>query len=650
MKGTATGIALKTFGVFAGALAIGTASSPFGVPMLALLVEPDLYPSMPNPFATPEGFDWLGGIGAYAADPALRSLLAAWCLAVLACMGLMLLLRTVQRPSRDVENGILGSARVVSDPRELKLRNDFWDGKGTPEKAGLVLGSSKRGYFFDSAVPHAAILGRTGSGKTFLVCIQTLHLLFAKGWSCFITGKNEMYELTSDKAKELGYRVMFFNLSGAYPGACRFNPLQLIAEYAEKREIDRAQRCARQTALDILPKTEGDKNSFFSDAARSCLCACMLIVAFAPIDPSEKSMASVCSLINLGTTGDGTDPSAPLKSYIRSEAVGPTHPAFAAATDFLSDGGMTTAGKNVLSTLKEALSIFNDEGIRRMTAKSDISIRDIVRGKTAVYMSLLEENDPYLVLPAIFFSQYWRIAQEEAEANGGKLPRETAIVGDEWGNLPRISCLPEIATLGRSMRIHAFCFTQDLKQWNKYSDPNTQNSGRDKILGCMGIKMALSLANPDDCEWFAKICGKRTVRTQGVSSQRRGAGAASGSSESYTERADDLIHPWELPLRNPIRDGIIVAKAAENSAPGREGVFQFEVDYASNTPAGEFFGIGAPKQCDAKRAAFYQRQLEEHAGEFDEPIPCWVPDFPSEESGSNVIEADEWSAWDGRKL
>lgn len=650
MKEKPRGVILKIVVIVAGGVAIGTVSAPFGVQLISLLAAPELYLALPGSLSGSSMTDWFGSIKSIIEAPNLFNLMTVWCLVILACLGLMALLRTINRPSRDVENGILGSARIISDPAELKRRNDFWDGKGKPVKAGLVLGSSKSGYFFDSAAPHAAVLGRTGSGKSFLVCIQTLHLLFASGWSCFITGKNEMYELTSDKAKELGYRVMFFNLSGSYPGACRFNPLQLIAEYAERGETDRAQRCARQTALDILPKTEGDKNSYFSDAARSCLCACMLIVAFAPIDPSEKSMASVCNLINLGTTGDGKDPSAPLKSYIRSDAVGPNHPAFAAAADFLSDGGMTTAGKNVLSTLKEALSVFNDEGIRKMTAKSDIPIREIVRDKTAVYMSLLEENSPYLVLPAIFFSQYWRIAQEEAEANGGRLPHETAIVGDEWGNLPRISCLPEIATLGRSMRIHAYCFTQDLKQWNKYSDPNTQNAGRDKILGCMAIKMALSLSNPDDCEWFSRICGKRTVRTQGVSNQRRGSGAASGSSESYTEHADDLIHPWELPLRNPIRDGIIVAKAAENSAPGREGVFRFSVDYASNTPAGKFFGIGTPKECDAKRAEFYRRQSKESPEDGSEPVPCWIPEFPTEQAFGETIETDEWSAWDGRGL
>lgn len=187
-----------------------------------------------------------------------------------------------------------------------------------------------------------------------------------------------------------------------------------------------------------------------------------------------------------------------------------------------------------------------------------------------------------------------------------------------------------------------------MKQWNKYNAPLDQNAGRDKILGCMGCKAALNLSNPDDCEWFAKICGKRTVRTQGLSSQKRGSRFATGDTESYTEHADDLVHPWELATRNPIRDGILVSKSAENPSPGREGVFQFKVDYANNTPAGHFFGLGTEKECDAKRVAFYQRELRRHVNVIEDTVPCWAPDFNFQSGQTADIKADEWSAWEDR--
>ena len=382
----------------------------------------------------------------------------------------------------------------------------------------------------------------------------------AKGWNLIVTGKEELLELTGDKAVELGYGRVVFDLRG-YPGASCFSPVDLIADYAESGRVDKAQRTARQTAADLIP-LGGEGNTYFPKAARSALTACLLIVAMADIPREQKNVASVCYLVNRGTTGDGKEPSLPLKEFIRGESVGPDHPAYGAAADFLSDGGVTTAGKNVLSTLKVALTIFNDEGVRRITAKSDFSIRGMIRRKMVVYMHLLEEGDPYMVLMTVFLNQWWRVAQEEARENSGRLPRETAIVGDEWGNLPAVLALPEIATLGRSYRLHAYCFTQDLKQWNKYSRPGDQNAGRDKILGSMGGKVVLPLASPEDFQYFTRLTGKRTVRTrsQGTSKQGFGFGSRAGSSDSYSERADDLIHEWEWQNRVPVRDGLICIK------------------------------------------------------------------------------------------
>ena len=429
-----------------------------------------------------------------------------------------------------------------------------------------------------------------------------------------------------------------------------------VVDAAEAGDIAEAQRAARQIAADLIP-IGNEANTYFPRAARSALAACILVVAMEPSIPRAwKNMASVCNLVNAGTAGDDPrDPSAPLKDLIRS--LGPTHPAYMAAGDMLSDFGATTAGKNVASTLKEAISIFNDEGIRRMTAESDVAVEDMVNRKCVIYMHMLEENDPYLTIFSVFVSQWWRMAQRAARSNGGKLPREAAIIGDEWGNMPKVDALPEMVTLGRSMGLHAYVFVQNLKQLNKYSRAGDQNAGRDKLLGSMGTKVALKLSEPDDGEYFTKLCGKRTIRSLNVSKTRQGAGFATSSSETYSERAEDLIRPWEWQGRIPIRDGIIAVKGGENSAPGREGVFDFPAEYASNTPAGEFFGLQDPAGNHIKKAEFYVRQqmlLPETTG--GDPAPSWMPRFPtSDASNRRSAETpgpaqDDWARWDGDAL
>lgn len=560
--------------------------------------------------------------------------------------------------TREVDRGIYGDARVIRGAAELNRRNDFWDGTGMPERAGLVLGADVRGYWFDSSVPHALTCGKTGSGKTQLQVLETMHLAMAAGWNVVSTGKPEVLELTADKARELGYETVVLDLTG-YPGASRYNPIGLVADAVEAGDTDAAVRTARQVAVDLVP-LGGEKNTYFPKAARNMLAACILVVCTADIPRNQKNLASVATLVDRGTAGeDPKDPSAPLKDYIRG--LGPSHPAFSPASDLLGDGGATTAGKNVVSTLKEALGIFSDGALRAVTSESTVSIRDLIERKTVLYIEMLDEGDPYGVVYTCFLNQWWQVAQQACKENGGRMPHETALVLDEIGNLNvKVACLPAIATLGRSMKIHEYLFVQNLKQLNAYNEPGDGGAGRDKLVGSIGTKVALSLSEPDDFKFFTALAGKRTVRSMGTSSQNGSGRSSSGT--SYSETAVPLINEWEWQQRIPIRDGLIAIKGGENSKPGREGVFEFPLDYANRTPAGSFFGLGDEEAERQKRSAYYARakaSAQDEAYEVPEP---WCPEFDvddetdddDETAPDDVFKADEenatfedeWAAWD----
>lgn len=561
--------------------------------------------------------------------------------------------------TREVDRGIYGDARVIRGAAELNRRNDFWDGTGMPERAGLVLGADVRGYWFDSSVPHALTCGKTGSGKTQLQVLETMHLAMAAGWNVVSTGKPEVLELTADKARELGYETVVLDLTG-YPGASRYNPIGLVADAVEAGDTDAAVRTARQVAVDLIP-LGGEKNTYFPKAARNMLAACILVVCTADIPRNQKNLASVAALVDRGTAGDDPkDPSAPLKDYIRG--LGPTHPAFSPASDLLGDGGATTAGKNVVSTLKEALGIFSDGALRAVTSESAVSIRDLIDKKTVLYIEMLDEGDPYGVVYTCFLNQWWQVAQQVCKENGGRMPHETALVLDEIGNLNvKVACLPAIATLGRSMKIHEYLFVQNLKQLNAYNEPGDGGAGRDKLIGSIGTKVALSLSEPEDFRFFTALAGKRTVRSMGTSSQQGSGRSSSGT--SYSETAVPLINEWEWQQRIPIRDGLIAIKGGENSKPGREGVFEFSLDYANRTPAGPFFGLGDEEAERQKRSAYYARaKAAAGADAYEVPEP-WCPDFDAEDEAAgdddetapddvfkadeeNATFEDEWAAWD----
>lgn len=626
-------------------IAIGLVTAPFGVPLVCSL----LGYGKPNLSAPYEAIFRDGGITykdlaiATATSTANLVPMAIWLAIVAASTAMFALYCHYSKPARVAEGGsLLGSACIIKRWANLRRKNDFWNGKGQPTKAGLVLSGTKRGYLYDASIPHYLIVGKTGSGKSQLMMLPSVNLCMAAGANLLITGKSELVELTGDKAAALGYKCVVFDLQG-YPCASGFNPIDLVAHYAEAGQVGEAQKTARQVAVDLIP-LGGEANTYFPKAARSCLAAIILVVAFADAPHDAKNMASVADTIAMGTSGVGKDPSSPLKDYLRN--LGTSHPAFSLAGDFLQDGGLTTAGKNVISTLREAIGIFSDENIRTITAESTASIDGLFDGKTVAYFHLLEDGDPYQVIYAAFFNQWWRVAQEKAAKNGGRLPRETVILGDEWGNLGRVDCTPQIATLGRSMGIHANFFVQNIKQLNAYNKPGDNGAGCAKILGSIGGKVALSLADPEDFAFFTKLAGKRTVRTNTTSQQRQG-NARSGSSESFNETADDVIHEWEWQNRVAIRDGNIVIKGGENSAPGREGVFEMPLSYANQTPAAAFFGLGTQEKDSAKKRAFYARAA--NAAQSTPKVRTWVPDFDAAKSAETVqaeVLDDEFGAWD----
>lgn len=613
-------------------------------------------------------FDWLGWLDAIGFDlwaafwtsgewlGHVPLMLAGFALTFLALFGYSVA-KEGER-TREVDRGIYGDARVVSGATELNRRNDFWSGSGVPERAGLVLGATERGYWFDSSVPHAMTCGKTGSGKTQLQVLETMHLLMAAGWNIVSTGKPEVLELTADKARGMGYEAVVLDLTG-YPGASRYNPIGLVVDAVEAGDTDGAVKIARQVAVDLIP-LGGEKNTYFPKAARNMLAACILVVCTADIPRRQKNLASVAALVERGTAGeDPKDPSAPLKDYIRG--LGPTHPAFSPASDLLGDGGATTAGKNVVSTLKEALGIFSDGALRAVTSESTVSIRDLIERKTVLYIEMLDEGDPYGVVYTCFLNQWWQVAQQACKENGGRVPHETALVLDEIGNLNvKVACLPAIATLGRSMKVHEYLFVQNLKQLNAYNEPGDGGAGRDKLVGSIGTKVALSLSEPDDFKFFTALAGKRTVRSMGTSSQNGSGRSSSGT--SYSETAVPLINEWEWQQRIPIRDGLIAIKGGENSKPGREGVFEFPLDYASRTPAGSFFGLGDEEAERQKRSAYYVRAKVSAQDESYEVPGPWCPEFDvddetdddDEVAPDDVFKADEenatfedeWAAWD----
>ena len=130
-------------------MTIGALTAPLGIPLAGTLIYGlpcDLGPLLGILGSADLAASWHAYMTQALANARGVICLAAWCALIAACVGLYALVKQLQRPDRNVERGVLGDARLIIGPAEIRRRNDFWDGKGRPEGAGLDIGSSGRGY------------------------------------------------------------------------------------------------------------------------------------------------------------------------------------------------------------------------------------------------------------------------------------------------------------------------------------------------------------------------------------------------------------------------------------------------------------------------------------------------------------------------
>lgn len=568
---------------------------------------------------------WL--TGAFTACPlgTLLTFLLAFCICALIAYSTAL-------NARAEDGGVLGDAHVKTG-REVIKGSMTWDGSTIPSSRGFVYGFTKyRGkpcYLYE---PKKMIFvsGATGSGKSRFLYLPSIDLLSygdasngSEPATLVVSDvKNELIELTGDELARRGYRVLLLDTQHPYRGQ-RFNPLKQVLDlHAEGRDQE-AEQAADAIAELVVQDDEKGKGSHWTASARGLLSALVLLVSMSDECSEEsKHLATVCEVLDRGTEAEGDDPSEPLKAVFRSLPSG--HPAKGRASQFISSGGNEL--RSILSTLKVALRPFSSAPVAWMTSGSDIDPHTVLTEKSAVFLHVLDEGSPYNCIAAMFLSQLWASVQAVADVNGGRLPRPVQILGDEWGNLPRVECLPALLSLARSYGTFWVGATQGVSQLNKYGE----RDGRRKILANCGVKIAMKLAEEEDRRYFTELIGKTTRHTQGTSSGRAASGTS--SSTSYSESADDVIHTWEWRGMAPDRDGIIVVKHADNDMPPcRAGVFRSPVTDCTNTPTKEHFDLGTPEH-EAERRRSYQKSLDEFAiGKMRKKVPTWCPEWPEPE-------------------
>lgn len=152
----------------------------------------------------------------------------------------------------------------------------------------------------------------------------------------------------------------------------------------------------------------------------------------------------------------------------------------------------------------------------------------------------------------------------------------------------------------------------------------------------------MKLSEAEDRAYATELVGKTTRHTQGSSLSR---GAASSSSTSYSEHADDVVHAWEWVSRAPDKDGVVVVKHADNGMPASHaGAFTSPVTDCANTPTKAHFDLGSREHEHARRVVYQARLEQRAAARQGEKVILWCPEWPEAEGDR---DEEGGGGWDG---
>jgi len=445
---------------------------------------------------------------------------------------------------------------------------------------------------------HTMIIGTTGSGKTTAYIEPTIQILCEMQTkpSLVITDpKGELYAHHAYKLKKAGYDLKVLNLRDVFTST-RWNPLDRAFDYyhkslnlqkqvkvhrdenpadfnlkvitstypniwfefegtayptkqdvmteliAKKKELE---SLAKEELVDIaktLAPIENQNDPSWDMGAQNYIQGVMLAMLEDTAKPElgmtrEKFNMYNVAKIALHRDNDPDDQFKSLKKYllegrdkmsIVSQLCGP----------ILNNAPNTTRG--YLGMVSTKLAMFSDLGVCYATSWNDMAFDTFCDKPTAFFIINPDEKETRDGIATLAITQLYKTLIEKAsKLPGQRLPRNIYFVLDEFGNLPKISTLDSIITVGRSRGIFMLLVIQSYTQLNNiYGDKIA-----DIVRTNCNIQVFIGTPDAKTKEEFSKMCGQITVKTQSESK-----GEKDSKSKTTSETSRPLIYPEELEL------------------------------------------------------------------------------------------------------
>ena len=393
-----------------------------------------------------------------------------------------------------------GYSRWAKD-KEIKEDNGVEEIDATSsstDAAGIVLAYDKNKMWVDNSEYHTLVIGSSGSGKTRCVVKPLVNVLAKHGESMILTDpKGELYQESGEYLRSLGYNVIVLNFREPSRGSA-WNPLTLPYQYYKEGNKDKATELLDDVSLSILYDPNNKNDPFWEQSASSFFSGLALSL-FENATEEETNLNSINVMATEGDERFGT--SKYINEYFK--LMGTKSNAYTFASGTIEAPNETQGG--ILSTFRQKIRIFSSrDNLSEMLSHSDFDMRDIGKGKTAIFIVIQDEKTTYHSLATIFIKQCYETLIDIAQNNGGKLPYRTNFILDEFANMPPLKDVDAMVTAARSRLIRFTFIIQNYAQLNDVYGKEVA----EVIRGNCGNTIYLISTELAALEEISKMCGE----------------------------------------------------------------------------------------------------------------------------------------------
>lgn len=335
------------------------------------------------------------------------------------------------------------------------------------------------------------------AGKSATYIIPLILQILRKGESAIINDpKSELFKITSELAKMLGYEVRILNLNPMFlenSDPCNF--MMYVGD-----DVDKAQ--VLSTAIIATTDYGEAMFDYWQDGALNLLQALILRITIGnDYKPEEKNLATLFHYImQYDVEGLEADFS----------AIPTSHPAYAPFKIFAD--GDEKPKEQVLQGLRLKLKLFNSKKLRTILSATEgnIDFLNPGRKRCLYFVGSNDQDESMSPIVSLFFTLFYQELVRYADMRiDGELPITVHMVLDEAPSITIPKFEKKLSTVrSRNIVTHMAC--QDINQLkNRYPLEAWRT-----IMNDVDYFLMLKTNDPETMKWWSEMSGEQTINVK----------------------------------------------------------------------------------------------------------------------------------------